>query len=52
MVFMVERPGVLAVGILFPLLGTICVGCRFAGRLRTRVKIGLEDWLIIPALVR
>lgn len=40
-----------ALGTVFPLLGIIIVALRFRARQLQKSKYGLDDWLIIPALI-
>jgi len=47
----VNERSVLAVGILFIILGILVVIARFYVR-RKKAGFGLDDWLCIPALVR
>ena len=47
----VNNSSVLAVGILFIILGILVVIARFYVR-RKKSGFGLDDWLCIPALVR
>lgn len=49
--FFVQRPAVLTVGILFPILGTIVVGLRLWSSSHRKAGLGIDDWLILPALV-
>ena len=51
MVYFLNRAATLAVGIVFPLLGSLAVGLRFKGRLQNKSGLGVDDWLTIPALV-
>ena len=43
---------VIVAGVLLPVVGIIVVGLRIWARLKRRLKIGTDDWLIMPALVR
>ena len=43
---------VMVAGVLFPIAGIIVVGLRIWARLKKKLKIGADDWLIMPALVR
>lgn len=46
-------PSVLvAVGVIMPVLGIVTVGLRFYTRKKMRCPISVNDWLLIPALVR
>lgn len=47
----VNAGSVIAIGVLFPLLGIAAVGLRFCYRTRQPVGLGLDDWLCVPALV-
>lgn len=42
---------VLAAGAIFLILCPIVVGLRFYTRAIQKAKIGIDDWLILPALV-
>ncbi|KAG9230530.1 hypothetical protein BJ875DRAFT_384915, partial [Amylocarpus encephaloides] len=42
---------ILVAGLVFPILGIVAVLLRFYVRLSRKQVIGLDDWLIIPALV-
>jgi hypothetical protein len=45
-------PGqIMAAGIIFPILGIAAVVLRFYVRASRKQQIGMDDWLIIPALV-
>ena len=45
-------PGrVIAVSVVFPILGTIAVALRFYTRYSQKVTFATADWLMIPALV-
>lgn len=41
---------ILAVGIVFPILGAFTVGARFYIRRNRKLTLGLDDWLCLPAL--
>jgi len=43
---------VIVVSVLFPVLGMIAVFLRFYTRSMQKAGFGIDDWLIIPALVR
>jgi hypothetical protein len=46
------NPGeVAAAGVVFPLVGGILVALRIRIRLMKMKKLGIEDWLVFPALV-
>lgn len=45
----INKRSVLAVGILFIILGIVAVFARF--HVRRKIGLGLDDWLCIPALV-
>jgi hypothetical protein len=40
------------ISVLLPTLGTITVLLRFYTRVKAEIKLGVDDWLTIPALVR
>ena len=42
---------VIAIGVLFPILGTAVVAARFYIRRSRKLQLGLDDWLCLPALV-
>lgn len=46
----VNGGSVLAIGILFIILGVLAVTARFRIRFR-KAGLGLDDWLCLPALV-
>lgn len=46
----VNEGSVLAIGILFIILGVFAVTARFWIRLR-KMGLGIDDWLCLPALV-
>ncbi|CAG8961550.1 hypothetical protein HYFRA_00013969 [Hymenoscyphus fraxineus] len=44
-------PGlVLAAGVVFPIVGGILIAFRFRMKMKNNVKLGIEDWLVVPAL--
>jgi len=43
---------VVVISLLFPILGTIAVSLRFYTRTKAKIGIRIDDWLILPALVR
>ena len=43
--------GTYIVSILLPILGFIMVGLRIYTRRIQRARLGIDDWLMIPALV-
>ena len=45
----INKGSVLAVGILFIILGILAVIARF--HVRRKIGLGFDDWLCIPALV-
>lgn len=45
-------PTALALCIVFPFLSIVAVIARFRARAVQKVKLGADDWVIIPALVR
>lgn len=45
------KPILIGVGIAFIILEIIIVGLRFYARRRSRVPVGIDDWLILLALV-
>lgn len=47
----VNEKSVLAIGILFPVLGLVAVALRFAVRYQRKVSFGVDDWLCLPAVV-
>jgi hypothetical protein len=47
----VNPHSIIAIGILFPILGALAVGTRFYLRRSKKLHFGLDDWLCIPALV-
>lgn len=42
---------IIAAGTVLPTLGVIIVALRFYNRRRSSAGIGLDDWLVLPALV-
>ena len=44
--------GTYTVSILLPILGIIIVGPRIYTRVLQRASLGVDDWLMLPALVR
>lgn len=42
---------VLAAGIVLPIVCLACVMLRFLARGRQKVRLGLDDWLLVPAAV-
>ena len=46
-----NRGSVLAIGIIFIILGFSAVAARFYVRRRQKMGIGADDWLCLPALV-
>ena len=42
---------VIAAAALLPFLGIVLVGLRFYSRIKNKVGLGADDWLIVPALV-
>ena len=48
----VNERSVLAVGIIFIVLPIAAVASRFYVRKTRKVGFGIDDWLLIPALVR
>lgn len=40
-----------AASIILPIVGTILVVLRIYARVLQKISIGLDDWLILPALV-
>jgi len=49
---LVNKSSVLAAGILFIFLGVLAVFARFSVRISRKQRIGIDDWLCLPALVR
>ena len=47
----VNEDSVLAIGIVFIILGTIAVAARFCVRAKGTTALGIDDWLSLPALV-
>ena len=46
-------PGsVIAVSLVFPILGVIAVTLRFYTRNSQKARFAMDDWLVLPALVR
>ena len=43
---------IIAIGIVFPVLGAAAVAARFGVRHKRNTALGVDDWLCIPALVR
>ncbi len=43
---------VILIGVLFPVLGSVAVSLRFYTRHSQKAEIGIDDWLILPALVK
>lgn len=43
---------VIAIGIVFPILGAVAVAARFHLRRNSKMPLGLDDWFCLPALVR
>ncbi|TEY52003.1 hypothetical protein BOTCAL_0261g00030 [Botryotinia calthae] len=41
---------IIAISVLFPILGLVAVSLRFYTRVNARVRLGVDDWLTIPAL--
>jgi len=48
----VNERSVLAVAIIFTVLPIVAVVARFYVRKKRKVAFGIDDWLLIPALVR
>ncbi|KAI9792921.1 MAG: hypothetical protein M1816_001243 [Peltula sp. TS41687] len=46
----VNEKSVLAIGIIFPVLGLVAVALRFAVRSQRKVSFGVDDWLCLPAV--
>ena len=42
---------VIVISILFPILGLIAVSLRFYTRTTAKIRLWVDDWLTIPALV-
>ena len=49
---LVNSGEVYAAGIIFPTLCTTFAALRFYTRSRQKARIGIDDWLILAALVR
>lgn len=47
----VNEGSVLAIAILFIVLGTVAVAARFSVRTKRDAALGIDDWLCLPALV-
>ena len=47
----VNGGSVIAIGVIFPVLGTLAVSLRFAVKHVRRTGVGLDDWLILLGLV-
>ena len=45
------KPVLVGVGVTFIILEIIIVGLRFYARRRSRVPVGIDDWMILLALV-
>ncbi|TGO33320.1 hypothetical protein BHYA_0252g00010 [Botrytis hyacinthi] len=41
---------IIAISILFPILGLAAVSLRFYTRVNARIRLGIDDWLTVPAL--
>lgn len=48
----VDPHSVIAIGILFPIVGALAFITRFHARRAKKTSFGLDDWLCLPALVR
>ncbi|KAL8745322.1 MAG: hypothetical protein Q9190_002533 [Brigantiaea leucoxantha] len=49
--YAVFTPGeVVAAGVVFPVVGAVLVAIRTWLRRRSTKKLGIEDWLVFPAL--
>ena len=46
-----QRPTILALSIVFPILSIAAVAFRFQARRLKRVATGADDWTIVAALV-
>ncbi|KAF7870296.1 hypothetical protein EAF04_004042 [Stromatinia cepivora] len=42
---------IIAISVLFPILGLLAVSLRFYTRLNAKIRLGVENWLTIPALL-
>jgi hypothetical protein len=42
---------VIVISIVFPMLGTIAVALRFYTRSKAKIRLWVDDWLTVPALV-
>lgn len=50
--YAVFEPGeVAAAAVVFPVIGAILVALRVSTRRKRAKKLGVEDWLVLPALV-
>lgn len=47
----VNRGSCIAIGVIFPVLGTISVALRFLSRRKSKTPTGWDDWFSILALV-
>lgn len=47
----INGKSVIAIGVLFPLLGTVAVTARFYVKRNRKISLGVDDWLCLPALV-
>lgn len=47
----VNGGSVIAIGVIFPALGTVSVALRFAVRRARKAGLGTDDWLILLGLV-
>ena len=48
----ITRNEVYAAGVIFPIVCTLCAGLRLYARSKQKAPLGLDDWLILGALVR
>lgn len=48
----VNGGSVIAIGVIFPVLGTVSVALRFAVRRTRKAGLGTDDWLIMLGLVK
>ena len=48
----VNGGSVIAIGVIFPVLGTVSVALRFGVRRKRKNGLELDDWLILAGLVR
>ena len=47
-----QRPTILALGILFPVIAILAVALRFHARRLKKLRLEADDWTILAALVQ